>query len=111
MTVDEEMGVADQVSFANDADPERVEHAIKRVAPGGLDRIAELDEDEDDYETFSQTLAQTLPQAQEHLKNIGADFSLHNNGIIKSLKNIGVAFESPRRKTSFDDEEEKKENK
>jgi len=63
MTVDEEMGAANQTNFANDADSERVKHAIKRVTPGGLDRIAELDEDEDDYETFPQTSAQTLPQA------------------------------------------------
>ena len=63
MTVDEEMGMADHVSFEYDADPERVEHAIKRVTPGGLDRIAELDEDEDYYETFPQTSEQTLPQA------------------------------------------------
>ena len=63
MTVDEEMGAADQVSFKYDADPECVEHSIKRVTPGGLDRIAELDEDEDDYETFPQTSEQTLLQA------------------------------------------------
>ena len=38
----------DEVTFKYDTTPEISEHAKKKVAPGGLDQIAELEEDEDD---------------------------------------------------------------